>query len=408
MLFRYRGINQKGKTEKGRIEAPNEADALLKLKGLGVFADKITPITGESTFDQLSDFLHHRYNKVPPTYLSAISKELSVYLRSGISLLAAIGLLKEQQDSAKTTRFLSQIHKMLTEGEPFSATLKKQAVFALPDFYIKTIEASESSGNLDRVLEQLSDLLTKNHQIESDVQNALIYPIFIFSMSFFVILFLINYVIPKIAEIFTQMNQELPLSTQIVIAAGNFMQSYGIYILIFLVILGLIFTVLLRYNENLKRRFDLYLLKIPMLGKMIFTSEIARFAVISANLLNAGIPLVQSVLLSSQTFKNSAISEEFKEANKKIVEGTSLSKALNGCQNIKVPKSFIHSLNVGENSGNLPEMMLNIAELYTYDMKNRQDKFLALLEPAIILFMGIVVGFIVVAMLLPVFNINFQ
>lgn len=408
MQFSYKGINASGKNEKGRIEAQSEEEALAKLQDLNVYVSAIKEVSGESFAFDFKEFFHQRYNKISNSYLSALSKELSVYLKSGISLMQAIGLLKEQQDSAKYTRFLTRIHKMLLEGETLSRALRNQAVFSMPDFYVKTIEASESTGNLDKVLEQLSDLLKKNDQIESEVQNALIYPLFIFIMSFFVVLFLINYVIPKIAEIFEQMQQELPLSTQIVIATGHFMQNYGIYILLALFVLFFIFIIAVRTNETLQKKVDLFMLKIPMMGKMIFVSEIARFSVITANLLKAGIPLVQSILLSSQTFKNTAIIDEFKDANKKIVEGTSLSKALSNCKNIEMPKSFIHSINVGENSGNLPDMMLNISELYMFDMKNRQDKFIAILEPAVILFMGIVVGFIVVSMLLPIFNMNFQ
>lgn len=408
MLFNYKGINAKGKKEKGRIDATSEEEAYRKLRELSIYVEKISSVNSGGLRSKINDLLHQRYNKISTPYLSALSKELSVYLRSGISLIHAIGLLKEQQDHKKNARFLAQIYKMLSEGSSFSSALEKQAVFALPDFYIKTLEASESAGNMDKVLNQLSELLKKNDQIESDVQNALIYPLFLFTLSFFVIIFLINYVIPKISEIFVQMKQELPVSTQIVIAVGNFMQNYGVYLLLGFLSISIAFTIYVRSNESLQKRIDFLILKIPMLGKLIFVSEIARFSVITANLLQAGVPLVQSILLASQTFKNKAIIEEFSEANRKIVEGSSLSKALNQCKRLPMPKSFIHSINVGENSGNLPEMMINISELYMFDMKNRQDKFLALLEPAIILGMGLLVGFIVVAMLLPVFNLNFQ
>jgi len=297
---------------------------------------------------------------------------------------------------------------MLNEGSSFSASLKKQAIFAIPEFFIKTVEASEAGGNLDKVLEQLSELLKKSDKIAKDIQNALIYPIFIFMMSFFVVIFLINYVIPKISKIFEQMNQELPMSTKIVIGAGNFMQNYGVYVMLVFVLSMVGVAVALKYNEDFEKRFDHLILKLPMVGKLIFTSEIARFSVISANLLNAGIPLVQSILLSSQTLKNKIIIDELYRTNQKVVEGESLSKALSETEKIDIPKSFIHSVSVGENSGNLPEMMTNIAELYMFDIKNRQDKFMALLEPVIILSMGIIVGFIVVSMLLPIFNLNFQ
>jgi len=297
---------------------------------------------------------------------------------------------------------------MMLEGSSFSTSLKDQTIYFIPEFYIKTIEASENSGNLEQVLDQLSSLLRENQKLENEVQNALVYPLFIFTMSMFVVIFLINYVIPKISKIFVQMKQELPLSTKIVVAMGEFMQEWGAYLLfgfLFLTISGLS---IIKANEHVQIKVDLFLLKVPLIGKLIFVSEIARFSIITSNLLTAGIPFVQAILLATKTFKNRAILHEFNKVSNSIVEGKSLSNSLKNIEKINIPKSFVHSVNIGESSGNLPEMMQNVSEIYAYDMKNKKDKFLALLEPSVILFMGVVVGFIVVAMLLPIFSISFQ
>ena len=391
-----------------RIEADSKEDALEKIKNLNVYVEKIKEIKEEGFISNIRDFFHHRYNKIPVDQLSALSKELGIYLKSGMNLTQALTLLKEQQDSAKMTQFIDHIYKMMIEGSSFSKALKDQTVFFIPEFYVKTIEASENSGNLEKVLDQLSNLLRDNQKLENEVQNALVYPIFIFTMSMFVVIFLINYVIPKISKIFEQMKQELPLSTQIVVGIGEFMQQWGSYLLIGILLIFIITLSIIKANEHIQQKVDHMLLKIPLVGKLIFVSEIARFSVIASNLLNAGMPFVQSILLATKTFKNKAILKEFNEVSKNIVEGKSLSKSLQNIKNIDMPKSFVHSVSIGESSGNLAEMMENISEIYAYDMKNKKDKFLALLEPSVILFMGVVVGFIVVSMLLPIFNINFQ
>ena len=408
MLFSYKGIDGNGKNITSRIEADSKDDALEKIKNLNVYVEKIKEIKEEGFISNIRDFFHHRYNKIPVDQLSALSKELGIYLKSGMNLTQALTLLKEQQDSAKMTQFIDHIYKMMIEGSSFSKALKDQTVFFIPEFYVKTIEASENSGNLEKVLDQLSNLLRDNQKLENEVQNALVYPIFIFTMSMFVVIFLINYVIPKISKIFEQMKQELPLSTQIVVGIGEFMQQWGSYLLIGILLIFIITLSIIKANEHIQQKVDHMLLKIPLVGKLIFVSEIARFSVIASNLLNAGMPFVQSILLATKTFKNKAILKEFNEVSKNIVEGKSLSKSLQNIKNIDMPKSFVHSVSIGESSGNLAEMMENISEIYAYDMKNKKDKFLALLEPSVILFMGVVVGFIVVSMLLPIFNINFQ
>lgn len=409
MIFAYKGINKQGKKEKGRIEAKDLQEAYRKVKELGVFVEKIKPQSSGSYLDTVKEYAFARYNKISPTYLSAFAKEISIYLKSGISLLGAITLLKEQQDNKKYEQFITQIHKMLTEGSSFSHSLKKQAVFAMPDFFIRTVEASESGGSLDKALEQLSVLIRKNYEIEKNISNAMVYPAFIFIMSISILMFLINYVVPKISMIFEQLNQELPFSTRMVIAAGNFMQSYGFYVIttLLLIVLGIVVTI--KRSPSLQQKIDSSILKVPVLGKFILISELARFSNLLSSLLNSGVPLVQSIILSSQAFKNLFLQDLFGNVKERVVEGKSFSKAMNSLNAANfIPKSFIHSISIGESSGNMPEMLGNISELYSFDVQNKQEKFMALLEPAVILFMGAVVGFIVVSMLLPIFNINFS
>jgi len=202
MLFWYKGIDSSGKTITARLEAISKEEAVEKIKNLGIFLEKIKEINNGGFISAIRDFLHHRYNKIPINYLSAMSKELSIYLRSGMNLTQALTLLKEQQENSKMEQFIDHIYKMMIEGSSFSNSLKEQTIYYIPDFYLKTIEASENSGNLEKVLEQLSTLLRDNQKLENEVQNALVYPIFIFVMAMFVVIFLINYVIPKISKIF--------------------------------------------------------------------------------------------------------------------------------------------------------------------------------------------------------------
>lgn len=409
MIFTYKGINKAGQKEKGRIEAKDLQEAYRKVKELGIFVEKIKPESSGTLLSTIKEYIFARYNKIPPLYISSFSKEISIYLKSGISLLNAITLLKEQQESKKQEQFITQIHKMLTEGNSFSFALKKQAIFAIPEYFIKTVEASESGGNLDKALGELSTLIRKNYEMEKNITNALMYPSFIFLMSVIILFFLINYVVPKISMIFEQLDQELPTSTKIVIASGEFMQNYGFFLLSFILLCILTFAVILRRSRDFRYKVDLYTLKVPLVGKFLLVSELARFSNLLSSLLSSGVPMVQSIILSTQAFRNLALQEIFLEIKDRVVEGKSFSKALNALNKEGfIPKSFIHTVSIGESGGDISDMLKNISELYGFDVQNKQERFLALLEPAVILFMGVVVGFIVVSMLLPVFNINFS
>lgn len=409
MIFAYKGINKSGQKERGRIEAKDLQDAYRKVKELGVFVEKIKAENSGTFLSAIKEYAFARYNKIPPMYMSAFAKEISIYLKSGISLLNAMTLLKEQQESKKQEQFITQIHKMLTEGNSFSFALKKQAVFAIPEYFIKTVEASESGGNLDKALGELSLLIRKNYEIEKNISNALMYPTFIFVMSVIILFFLINYVVPKISMIFEQMDQELPTSTKIVIASGEFMQNYGFFLLSFILLSLLGLAVALKKSQNLRYKLDASILKLPLIGKFMLVSELARFSNLLSSLLSSGVPMVQSIILSTQAFKNLALQGLFSEIKDRVVEGKSFSKAMNALnKDGLIPKSFIHTVSIGESGGDISDMLKNISELYGFDVQNKQEKFLALLEPAVILFMGVVVGFIVVSMLLPIFNINFS
>ena len=161
MLFSYKGIDVNGKNIKSRIEADSKDEAINKIQNLNIFVEKVKEIKGDGIVSNVREYLHHRYNKIPINLLSGLSKELSIYLKSGMNLTQALTLLKEQQDVVKMEQFINYIYKVMIEGSSFSNALTEQNIYFIPDFYIKTIEASESSGNLEQVLDQLATLLKK-------------------------------------------------------------------------------------------------------------------------------------------------------------------------------------------------------------------------------------------------------
>lgn len=218
--------------------------------------------------------------------------------------------------------------------------------------------------------------------------------------------FMLSFIVPKITSIFTQFDQELPQSTKIVIALGDFFSNNYPYILVSLTILILTFLFFLKRSTLFKYTFDKFLLKLPFFSKLIEQAELARFSYMNSILIKSGVPIVQSINLSANILKNSVIKKVFVESSKSVVEGKKLSTLLYNNKIYKIDESFIHSVAIGEDTSRLSEILNNLAQLYNEANKDKTDIFLSLLEPIFMLFVGVVIGFIVIAMLLPIFSMN--
>jgi len=219
--------------------------------------------------------------------------------------------------------------------------------------------------------------------------------------------FMLSYVVPKITAIFTQMKQELPPITQFVIVVGHFIQNNWLAIIITLLLFLMLFSFLLRISSAFKYRIDWLLLKLPFIGKIIQSSELARFSYMTSVLLESGIPFVQAISLSAKILKNSVIKKIFEDSANQVVEGSKLSTALIK-QNKILNLSFIQAIALGEETSQVPVILKNLSELYMEENRDKISIFLSLLEPTLMLLVGGIIGFIITAMLLPIFSLNIQ
>ncbi len=403
MLYKYKGLNQKGKKVSSKLEATSLEDAKNKLKAQKIIYKSIK----EESFN-FSRFSFKRTYTLTPAELSSLSRDFSLYLRSGISLINAVKLcLNQHEHNKKITLFLSSLKTSLDEGKNFYQALDTQTTIKLPNFYKQSIKVSEDSGILDEVLLELSKFLKNQDRINKQVSSAFIYPAFIMTVSVFMVGFMLAYVVPKITAIFEQMNQELPLITKVVVSTGEWLSKH--WIIALLVFIGLIFTfkMLLKFNKKVKYIFDRAMLSIPFFGKIIQNSELGRFTYISSILLKSGVPFVQSVNLSSKILKNSVIAKSFEQASSKVVEGSRLSVALK--KSSFIPNiSFIQAIALGEETSEVEPILQNLSELYFEENQDKLNIFLSLLEPLLMLLVGLLIGSIVISMLLPIFSINIQ
>ncbi|XPV67457.1 MAG: type II secretion system F family protein [Halarcobacter sp.] len=402
MLYKYSGLDKSGLKIKSKIEASSVEDAKLKLKAKGILYTSLK----EDSID-FGKVSFKRRKKLDLSTLSYISRDLSIYLNSGITLISSINLLKQRYKNNKTLfTFFETVKGYLDEGKRFYDALESQKVLALPSFYKQSIKVSENGGLLESVLMELSIFLKEQDRIKKQVASAMAYPLFILFVSFFMVGFMLSFIVPKITSIFTQFDQELPQSTKIVIALGDFFSNNYQFVIAGLISAIFIFVFSLQKSVKFKYAFDKFLLKIPFFSKLIEHSELSRFSYMNSILIKSGVPIVQAINLSANILKNTVIRKVFMDASQSVVEGKKLSSLLLQNKIYKLDESFIHSIAIGEDTSRLSEILNNLAKLYNESNRDKINLLLSLMEPIFMLIVGSIIGFIVVAMLLPIFSMN--
>jgi len=402
LIYRYVGYDKSGNKVKARIEANSLDEAKKKLKAKGIIYESIKEVK-ESFLDKI-DF--QSSSKIPADKLSQLTKNLAIYLKSGIPILNVIKLAKSQyEEDPKIHDFLSVIESSIDEGNSFYYAIENQKILELPAFFKQSIKVAEESGTLSEVMFEMARFIAEQDKVKKKVKQAMVYPSFIVILSVFMVAFMLTTIVPKITSMFTQLNQELPTITQIVIKTGDFLGEYWLYMAVFILIVSGVLTFLLKTNKSFKYFWDGLLLKMPLFGKIIKTFELARFSYISSVLSKSGVTFVQAVKFASNVLDNSVMKKEFEDAASDVVEGKKFSSSI-AKYGKHIDRSFIQAIALAEETSEVPAVMQNMAELYFEENKNKIDLFLSLLEPMLILFVGVTIGVIVVAMLLPIFSMD--
>ncbi len=404
MIFRYKGIDASGKRVRDKVEAASLDEAKSKLKSQRILYESIEE-EAPSLLDGLS--FSRRY-RISPKELAQLSRELAMYIRSGITIVSAIKIVQvHYEQNKKLHLFLKSVSTYLDEGKNFYSALESQRVVILPEFFKHSIKVSESSGILDVVLLELSRFLKEQDRIKREVRSAFAYPSFMLFISLIMVAFMLTFVVPQITGIFESMDQELPAVTRVVIAAADFLQGHYVAILGLLTLAAAGFVLLRRYNGAFRYRTDALMLRAPVFGTITLKSELGRFAYVGSLLVRSGVPFVQTINLSANILNNSVLQRLFGTAAEKVVEGKRLSTALHESK-VKIDDAFVQAIALGEETSQIEPVLVNISELYFEENRERIALLLTLLEPALMLFVGGVIGFIVAAMLLPIFSMSIQ
>lgn len=402
MIFKYRGIDAEGKKVNDKIEASSLEEAKSKLKSKKIIYQSIE----EDSLAFYERFDWSPKYKIAPKELSSLSRELAMYIRSGISIVSALKIVQSHYDNNKKMKlFLNTVSTYLDEGKDFYTALESQSIVLLPEFFKQSIKVSESGGILDEVLMELSRFLKEQDKINKEIKAAFAYPSFMIIISLLMISFMLAFVVPQITGIFESMNQELPTPTKVVIAMGDFFNHNFTTILALLFLLTASFMFFMKKSYGFAHTVHKLILSLPLFGEIAQKSELARFSYIASLLTRSGVPFVQTIKLSANILNNLVLKELFSGAAKKVVEGKLLSNALHESKT-KIDYAFIQSVALGEETSQIQSVLTNISELYFEENRDKVSMLLTLLEPALMLFVGGSIGFIVAAMLLPIFSMS--
>lgn len=397
-IFVYKA--KKGPTQiiEGNIEADSENVALAKLSQLGYYPISIQKETEYRAASGGALF----FKRVKLHDLSVFTRQLSDLLDAGLTLHNALEIIYRQTENKFLQTVIGEIRDQVRDGRPFSETLKRYPdVFS--DLYVSMAKSGETGGMLEDILARLAGFSEAQEMLQTKVKSAMAYPAVMASVGFVTIVVLITFVIPKIVTMFEDLGQALPLPTAILVGISDIFVHYW-YILIG--ILAFFFFLIARIGktEEGKLAIDQLKLKFPVTGELIKKAEISRFARTLGTLLQNGVPILESLEVVANTMQNAVLKKEIKDTYLGVRDGKSLSKGLLAQKHF--PPFATNMIAVAEEGGQLEKSLFKVADSYERETDNVIKIMTSLLEPILILTMGIIVGFIVISMLLPIFQIN--
>ena len=399
--FRYEAVDSLGGTRKGVVNADSARAARSDLRTQG-----LVPIAVDAIASQLDDSGQARRrglgDKLSTVELSLFTRQLASLLEASLPLEQAFTALLEQAERSYVRDLIASIRSEIMAGASLSDALA-QHPRDFADIYRALVASGEQIGQLSRVLSRLADYIERRNSLVQKVRLAFTYPAIVTVVAFAIVIFLLTYVVPQIVSVFANTKQKLPLLTVIMLAISDFVRNYGLIVAAVVVALFWAWRRALK-NPDVKLRWHRWLLTAPMYGKFERSLNTARFASTLAITTGSGVPILRALQTSRDTLSNMAMREQVEEAAASVREGVGLARALSAHKHF--PPMLIHMIRAGEVTGELPAMLDRAANAQEQDLERRALTIAGLLEPALILAMGVVVLLIVLAVLMPIIEIN--
>ena len=402
-VYDYKAFDGQARSVAGIVDADSRLGARQKLQGQGLFPVAIEE-SQETHTVQRSRRLEelNPLKRIRPAEIGMMTRQLATLMGAGFPLVSALEAVISQTESARLKTVLAQLREKIVEGHSLADALQAYpSIFSA--VYTNMIRAGEASGTLELGMERLADISEKQEALKSRIRAALTYPILMLLLGSAILFFLMTHVVPNITGIFVEMERTLPTPTRILIHVSEFLQRYLVIILLALPVVFFALRQVLKTAKG-KRLFDETLFKLPIIGDISKKLSAARFAQMLGSLIENGIPMLGALQVVRGISNNQLFGETIDQAAEDVSKGQGLAHSLKGSQ--LIPPLAVQMIEVGEQSGKLEKMLAKVADFYERQLENQLLGLTALMEPLMIVFMGIIIGFIVLSICLPIFEMN--
>lgn len=397
--FQYKAATADGSVVDGVLSGNSREHVVEQLQAQGQI-----PIRVDESFERRRSNRQWKLRKqrVTEEQIADTTRQLSTLLHAGMPLDSALSVLISLADGKPLGVLLDKVRERVKQGATLADAAEEQGrVFSR--FYVNLLRAGESGGALEVVLERLADHMERNKELRDALTSALIYPAILVFVAVLSILLLLGYVVPQFTQMFDGVGQVLPLPTRITIAIGNALQSYG-WLLVLLLVVSVWFVRRQLANASSSYKWHAWVLKLPFAGTIIVKMAVARFAHTLSTLLHNGIPLLRALSIVKDTMGNRVLSRDLERVAGSLKEGQSLAEPLAATAHF--PSFAVHMIRIGEESGNLPEILLQVAASYERDTRITIKRTLSLLEPMLILVLGAIIAAVIISILVAILSIN--
>jgi len=401
--FEYVAVDAAGRERKGVLEGDTPRHVRQLLREQGLLPVAVDEVVEQKQQDGRSARVGWRLQRgLSAGDLALVTRQLATLVKSGLPLEEALLAVSQQTDKPRVRSIILGVRSKVMEGHTLADGLS-DFPGSFPEIYRATVAASEQSGHLDAVLERLADYTDNRQQLRSRTLSAMLYPVMLFVVCVAIVFFLLVSVVPKVVEVFRTSEAELPLLTQLLISGSDFMREYGVWLAIVVAGAFFLFTRWLRVESN-RRRWHQFLLRLPLVGKVVRGSNTARFARTLSTLTASTVPVLEALRISSEVVTNLPMKGAVEEAAVRVREGAPIGRSLGSSR--VFPPMMIHLISSGETSGELDTMLERAAVHQERELDSILQAVVGLLGPLMILVMGGLVLVIVLAMLLPIFELN--
>lgn len=402
-VYEYKALDKNGKNRKGIVNADSKTAARKKLRSSGKYPVSIWESSAKSRKKEDGKRVSLRvFDRLPSKEVHIFTRQLATLLGAKIPLVSSLESLIGQTDNQSLQKIIAQIKESVNEGNTLAGAMGEHPkVFS--NIYINMIRAGEASGSLDVVMERLADFGEKQEELKGKLQAALVYPCIMAIICVGVLFILVTYIVPNITQVFLDMDRVLPLPTRVLIGLSDFFKQYWVIVVVLLVLMVGGGRLFLRSAYG-RKKWDRFLLKIPVVGKVLQKIILARFASTLGSLLESGVGLIASLEIVKTIVNNSQVAAVVDDAILQIKEGKSMTGALGNSP--WFPSMFVQMIGVGEQAGTLEKMLGKVSDAYEREVESAVMGMTALIEPVMIVGMGGVVGAIILAVLLPIFEMN--